>query len=145
MNEFVARTQYDFTKGQIMELTVTTGEAKIIAQGVVFAYKDKPLGFHFHDIDGHGEGFTLEIRFVDDGNISGPKILEDGIKEGATCLKFINFNSALDIGLLSPFLFASNKNGNKLLLCCHVSQMENSMLKKMSYAILKEGPSNAKD
>lgn len=127
-----------------MEVTVTTGDAKIIAQGVVFAYKDRPLKFHFRDIDGHGEGFSLEIRFADDTNVSGPKIHEDGVKEGATCLKFVNFNSALDVGLLSPFLFASNKNGNKLFLCCHVSQIANSILKKMVYAILKEESLNAK-
>jgi hypothetical protein len=127
-----------------MELILTTGSAKVIAQGVVFAYKDKPLEFQFRNIDGHGENFTLAIRFVDDSNVKEPKIKEDEVKEGSRAdLQFINFNSALDIGLLTPFLFASNKNGNKLFLCCHVSQMDNSVLKKMAYTILKEESSNA--
>lgn len=121
-----------------MKVTCKTGDSLIIASGILFAHKGKPLIIDLADIDGGGESYRLVLHFETDKEDPKARIIHQStIGTMESVIKLINFDSVLDTGLLSPFSFA--KSANSLLsLCVSVSNLPESSLKCVAYSILKD-------
>lgn len=121
-----------------MTALIISGGATVVSSGSVFSYNDQPIGIKLQDIEVKGFSFNLKFSFSYDDNDPTPRWTPGKDNSNECChMELINYNNPLGTGMLSPFLFASNKLGVCYYITFMVNGWERTRSKMFSYTIYR--------